>query len=76
MQSALQLIEFDLYRDVKTPVALPNYRPGAWILYARIIDQSGTTHKAAQHVPRCTPNIYIYIYITQHQIYKLCPPNI
>jgi hypothetical protein len=40
LQSTLRLFEFDMYSNAKIPVTLCNYKPGAWVLYARVIDQS------------------------------------
>ena len=40
LQSTLRLFDFDMHSNAKTPVTLCNYKPGAWVLYARVTDQS------------------------------------
>jgi hypothetical protein len=40
IQSDLKLFEPDMHSNGRPPVTLRNNKPGGWILYARIIDQS------------------------------------
>ena len=40
MQSTLRLCEFDMHSNVMSPVTLRIYKPDAWVLHTRIIDQS------------------------------------
>ena len=53
LQSTLRLFDFDMHSNAKTPVTLCNYKPGAWVLYARVIDQSAVDISTKQGIIVC-----------------------